>query len=131
MLLAIITLGGAILGATTIAGLLILFQVKATEDAVHSTQAIFAADSGTEWALFDFYCQEIPGRCVPGPQPLPGANGVLGNGATTSIQCFDATNATTPCDQTSTAIYAIAKGNSFTSRRAFFLDYAATSSTLP
>ncbi len=129
MLLATFALGGAILGATTIAGLLMLYQIRATTDSEHSAQAIFAADSGTEWALYDYYCN-LDGLCS-GEQALPGASGVLGNGASTSIQCFDASSGATLCSSTSTAAYAIAKGNSLTSRRAFYLDLANATATLP
>ncbi len=129
MLLSVFALGGAILGATTIAGLLMLYQIRATGDSVHSAQAIFAADSGTEWALYDYYCN-LDGTCS-GAQSLPGTNGLLSNGATTSIQCFDGSGAGTSCESTSTAAYAIAKGNSLTSRRAFYLNLSTATTTLP
>jgi hypothetical protein len=53
MLIAVLSLGGAILGATTVAGLLTLYQIRATTDTANSAKAIFAADTGTEWALFN------------------------------------------------------------------------------
>src|SRR5271170_403901 len=89
MLLATLALGGAILGATTIAGLLLLYQIRATTDAEHSAEAIFAADTGVNWALFDYYCG-FSDRCTTPPDvPEPGDNGVLGNGSQIEVDCYD------------------------------------------
>lgn len=74
MLITVLALGGTILGATTIAGLMILYQLKQTNDLINSNKAIFAADSGIEWRLYKFFktdaqvCKECPdgGAC---PQP--------------------------------------------------------------
>lgn len=74
MLMTVLALSGTILGATTIAGLLMLYQIRQSTDIVNSTKAIFAADSGLEWRLYKFYktdnqeCLECPngGAC---PQP--------------------------------------------------------------
>lgn len=139
MLLATLALGGAILGATTIAGLLMLYQIRATTDSEHSAQAIFAADAGVEWAEFDFYCDATStanpvSRCAGGTreQVLPGnPPGTLGNGATVDVTCYDASGiTTTTCSSATTpAVSAIAKGNSLNSKRAFFL--MLTTSTLP
>ena len=56
MLIAVLALGGAILGATAVAGLMTLYQIRAATDTANSAKAIFAADAGTEWALFNYYC---------------------------------------------------------------------------
>ncbi len=53
MLLSIVLLGGIILSATAIGGILIIFQIRGANDAVHSAQAIFAADAGIEWGTYD------------------------------------------------------------------------------
>lgn len=50
MLLTVMLLSGAILGATSLAGLLVLFQLRQTSDIKASTQAIIAADAGIECA---------------------------------------------------------------------------------
>lgn len=55
MLITVLALTGTILGATTIAGLLMIYQIRQSTDIVNSTKAIFAADSGIEWRLYRFY----------------------------------------------------------------------------
>jgi hypothetical protein len=76
MLITVLALSGTILGATTIAGLLMLYQVRQSTDIVNSTKAIFAADSGLEWRLYKFYktdnqvCRDCPdGGACPSPAP--------------------------------------------------------------
>ena len=53
MLLTVMLLSSAILGATSLAALLVLYQLRQATDAKASTQAIFAADSGIECVLFE------------------------------------------------------------------------------
>jgi hypothetical protein len=48
MLLTVLALGGTLLGATTIAGLLMIYQIRQNSDIRDSTKAIFAADAGIE-----------------------------------------------------------------------------------
>ena len=57
MILTVLTLGGALLGATTIAGLLMLYQVRQGAYVSNSARALFAADSGIEWGLYNLLCQ--------------------------------------------------------------------------
>ena len=52
MLMTVIMLSGAILASTSLAGLLILYQLRQSTDSASSTKAIFAADAGIERALF-------------------------------------------------------------------------------
>ncbi len=52
MLLTALILGGSILGASTIAGYLMLLQIRGASDITNSTKAIFAADTGIEWELY-------------------------------------------------------------------------------
>ncbi len=76
MILTVLALGGTILGATTIAGLLMLYQIRQTADLANSAKAIFAADAGIEWALYDFTCNLDPGDsivCVPQPTMTNGS----------------------------------------------------------
>lgn len=59
MILSIILLGGLLLGASAVAGLLTVFQIRQSNSAVYSTQAIFAADAGLEWASYVCYGQGL------------------------------------------------------------------------
>ena len=55
MLLAVLVISGTILGATTIAGMLMLNQLRQATNIGLSMQAIFAADTGIEWELFKLF----------------------------------------------------------------------------
>jgi hypothetical protein len=137
MLIAVLSLGGAILGATTVAGLLTLYQIRATTDSANSAKAIFAADSGVEWALFNHSCDATSrcpgygsstGRDYPAPSFVP-AGGVI---PSLSVSCYvskDASDATTTCSNASTTA-AISSGIANGSERAFFLNLAGAP-TLP
>ena len=59
MLLAVLVISGTILGATTIAGLLMLNQIRQAANIGLSLQAIFAADTGVEWELFKLFKSDI------------------------------------------------------------------------
>lgn len=54
MVLTIMVLGGIMIGASAIGGLLTLFQMREATDTTNSTQAIYAADTGVEWELYKF-----------------------------------------------------------------------------
>lgn len=54
MLLTVLILSGTVLAATTIAGLLTLFQIRQSSNISNSTAAIYAADSGIEYELYKF-----------------------------------------------------------------------------
>jgi hypothetical protein len=127
MILATLALGGALLGATAIAGVLMLYQLRATTDTENSAKAIFASDGGVEWALFNFYCsQTTPPRCaVPPAYP----SSTFTNGATVDVVCYDDTNTPTPCYSTSTAATAISRGTSLDAQRTFDLTFST--GTLP
>lgn len=80
MLMAVLALSGTILGVSAIAGLLMLNQIRQSNDIVNSNKAIFAADSGIEWRLYKFFkadnqtCQECPaGGACPEPSFKNGA----------------------------------------------------------
>ena len=55
MLMTVLVLSGTILVATTIAGLLMLYQIRQSVNVSQSAQAIFAADAGLEWELYRHY----------------------------------------------------------------------------
>lgn len=52
MLLTVLIVSGTILGATTIAGLLMVYQIRQATNFGESLQALFAADTGLEWQLY-------------------------------------------------------------------------------
>lgn len=110
MILTILALGGTILGATTIAGLLMTYQIRQTTDIANSTKAIFAAEAGIEKGLYNYF------RATPVPCPDTAS---LSNGATFT-ECTDADAGT---------IKSI--GSAFNSRRAFLLNIQAATLTLP
>ncbi|MDP2598610.1 MAG: hypothetical protein Q8P49_02145 [Candidatus Liptonbacteria bacterium] len=70
MILSILALGGSILGATTIAGLLMAYQIRGTTDSVNSAKAIFAADGGIECGLYNFI-KDPTVQCPNPSSPFP------------------------------------------------------------
>ncbi len=127
MLIAVLSLGSAILGATTIAGLLTLYQLRAANDTQNSAKALFAADAEVEWTLDDYYCG-ITGH-VPCPPSIPvfTASGAMG-----STTCYAADGVTaSDCANTSTTVSAITIGTSAGTRRAFSLSLTGSTSTDP
>lgn len=52
MLLSAVLIGGSILAATSIAGYLMLLQIRQSTDIANSGKAITAASSGVDWALY-------------------------------------------------------------------------------
>lgn len=97
MILLVTLMGGMLMLATAISGLLMYYQVQQSGDAGRSTIAIYAADAGVERAARYFYYEyaedpEDPGRCwAPNPCTKDtagfealGADATLPNGATFS-----------------------------------------------
>ena len=121
MILAVLMLGGAMLGVTAIAGLLMLYQIRQSTDYENSAKAIFAADAGVEWALQSYF--------KPPAGPLPGSPpGTLENGAVVSVTCYDNTNSPVACSNPSST-YAISEGSAGGTKRAFFV--GMSTSTFP
>ena len=113
MILAILTIGGTLLGASTIAGLLMIYQIRQSSDATNSVRAIFAADAALEWGLYQFLG---PGLAAPP---------TMANGTTYTLNCYDGTtNPPDPtlCTSTSTTIMRTV-GSSGNSNRAFELSF--------
>ena len=133
MLIAVLTLGGAILGATTLAGLLMLYQIRATTDTENSAKAIFAADAGVNWALYSYF--DPPLGVMPGtPMYQSTDTSMLDNGATVIVKCSDANGNQVDCDNgnaTTTAIAEGESGNGGSSRRAIFVDLTDATATFP
>ena len=116
MLVTVLAMSGTLLGATAIAGYLMLNQIRQTTDTMNSTKAIFAADTGLEWRLYKFFktdgqkCEDCPagGQC-PAPD--------MTNGAT-----FQATCTSQIVDLTET-VSIQSKGISLRNARAFELTF--------
>lgn len=94
MIITVLTLGGTLLGATTIAGLLMLYQIRQATDLKNSAQAIFAADTGIEWGLYRFFqCNgnsSPPSACDNSPPPQ-----TFDNKATFELVCTENPDGTT------------------------------------
>ena len=109
MLLTVLALSGTILGATTIAGLLMVYQIRQSNDIVNSTKAIFAADAGLEWRLYKFFkfdsqtCLDCPAGGVC-PQPDFGNSASFQSSC--KIQGGGATTTTTTIKSTGTSVNA-------------------------
>ena len=138
MLIAVLSLGGAILGATTVAGLLTLYQIRATTDTANSAKAIFAADAGVEWALFSHYCGDAsPQRCGSAQVASGTADYQLPSFADGQVSMqancystYDTSGATTTCSNASTTA-AISSGIANGSERAFFISLSNSTTTYP
>ena len=89
MLITVLALGGILLGATAIGGLLMTYQIRQSSDITNSTKAIMAADAGIEWAL---YCANV--MDMANPRCTIGENTVLnlGNGTKATISVTNNTD---------------------------------------
>lgn len=96
MILTTLALGGSILSATTIAGLLMVYQIRQASDLSASTRSIYAADAGAEWGLHKFF-----GGSVPLPE--------LADGASVTVICLDAGNPVDCSDIEADVIRAVGK----------------------
>ncbi len=113
MILTILALGGTVVGATAIAGLLMTYQIRQSTDMGNSAKAIFAADTGVEWGLYQLF---NPQTSLPGP-------GLSDPGVSYVLNCYENAQsvATTSCKSASTTIMrslGVSRGVS----RAFELD---------
>ena len=118
MLIAVLALGGAVLTATTIAGFLMSYQIRETTDFTNSAKSIFAADAGTEWALYSHF--------VNSSTPMT----AFENGASATVTCYDELSTEVACGDPSAAT-AISKGFSVTTARAFLLTFSGATSSGP
>lgn len=111
MLLTVLAIGGTILGATTVAGLLMLYQVRQTTDFALSAKAVFAADAGIEWGLYRFFKFDSLH-----PEP------VFSNGASFRTTCYTTAQLTVDCGDESTVLMR-AIGTAPPASRAFELSF--------
>jgi hypothetical protein len=122
MLLTVLALGGTILGATTIAGLLMVYQIRQATDLANSQKAIFVADAGAEWGLYQFF---------KGVYPAPVfSNGATLNATCLSTNCLDSRSPGVSCADPSVAVIkSIGKANQ--SQRAFCTLVGTATTTYP
>ena len=119
MLLAVLAIGGAILTASTIAGLLTLYQIRQATDFGNSAKAIFAADAGLEWELFNVF---YPSGDAPKPD--------FTNGADFRGSCTDDEENSLPCtDASATIMKSI--GDAVSIKRGFILFLENATATVP
>lgn len=123
MLLTVIALGGTLLGATTIAGLLMLYQIRQATDLKDSNKAIFAADAGME--MVSYYLSNATAGEVPvTPQDMVDSSQRKNGAVISQIICYSATSTdpTTiiPCSQgSSSAVVLRSYGEAGRANRAF------------
>jgi len=117
MILSVLMLGGAMLGATAIAGLLMLFQIRQSADFQSSAKSIFGADAGVEWALENTF---------QSPTPLPS----FSNGVLLDVTCYDASGNQLDCSNGSSTS-AISRGTVGGTKRAFLVKLDGATSTFP
>lgn len=108
MILAVMVLGGTILGATTIAGFLMVYQIRQTTDLANSAKAIFAADAGVECGLYNKF---KAGGCTE-------LQTFSANGASFEVTCENAGGSPVACSN-ATADVLFSVGTAVTARRAF------------
>ena len=110
MILTILALGGTILVGTTVAGLLVVYQIRQSADLANSAKAVFAADSGIEWGFYQFFKSSS--------SVLPSAPPSFANGASVAVTCYTGSGDPAACADSSIAsIRAIGKSGS--AHRAF------------
>jgi len=112
MIIATLALGGVILGATTIAGLLMTLQIRQTTNSADSAKAIFAADAGAELTLYEQ---------LKNPSPPPTL--VFTNGASVDVKCLQSDGSEAPSCSDSSVASARSVGIANTARRAFSLSF--------
>ena len=93
MLMSVLTIGAVMLGATAIAGFLVLYQIRMSTNAADSAKAIFASDAGIEWGIYSF----------TNPTSTPPATSFT-NGAGFTVVCKDSSGNTVQCTNASTSL---------------------------
>ena len=121
MLLTVLSIGGTILGASAIAGLLMVYQIRSATDFANSAKAVFAADAGIEWAQYNYF-----NPTSTFAQSLPS----FSNGSGVTVTCYDingiavsSCGAIDPVSSSSLATYAIALGVGPHTKRAFYVSF--------
>jgi hypothetical protein len=123
MILTVLALGGTILGATAIAGTLMLYQMRQAGDLIKSSEAIYNADSGIECGLNSFFSDlkestptfTVDASCV---------------NANTSVNFECENNSDNTCTNNATPTAVISIGSSGDVKRAFYISVQSTSTVL-
>lgn len=55
MILTVMILGASMFAAASLTGYLLVLRLRESSDAANSAKAVFAADAGSEWALYRKY----------------------------------------------------------------------------
>ena len=119
MLLTVIAIGATLLAATSVAGMLLIYQIRQTTDFEDSARAIAAADAGIEYNLYNGLCAQL--AKVPCPLSPPGNlpnSMILTNGGSFSGTAVSAT--------TTKSV-----GYFGTVKRAFLVDLSSATTTVP
>jgi len=100
MLITVLAISGTLLGATTVAGLLMVYQLRQSVDAGTSAKAIFAADSGLEYGLYKFF---YPTSTLS----VPSFTNIIQAGDGVTVTCYSDSQGANPlpgCDDQGTAL---------------------------
>ncbi|MGB9609089.1 MAG: hypothetical protein ACPL3E_01795 [Minisyncoccia bacterium] len=97
MIVVTLALGGIMLGATLVGGILILSQLRQAKLISDSAKAIYAADAALEWGYYEFMGKS------------DASSPSLTNGANSITQCLDQNNQLVGCNSGSVK-YIIGKG---------------------
>jgi hypothetical protein len=111
MLMSIIAISGTLLGATTLAGLLMIYQLHGSTDSGNSAKAIFAADTGIDWGM---YQNIYPTSTDPAPR--------MSNGGEFTLTCSDASGDAIDCTMPSVKVIR-SVGHAGTSYRALEVSF--------
>lgn len=114
MILSVLAIGGAFIGATVIGGLLTVYQIRQTADIEASMQAIFAADAGLEWWLREYFSG---GAVLAQPTfAVPNVD--------SETRCFDLARSPIACDRSLGDHAVRSVGTSRDANRSFELEIA-------
>lgn len=128
MIMTTLAIGGTILGAATIAGLLMVYQIRAASDLSDSAKAIFAADTGIEWRLYNYFI-----GTTSTPNPLPPPNFSSARDIQLTVVCLNDSLNEIDCGTVGSSSAKAIKsvGTYRNSSRAFFVFIQGVTSTYP
>jgi hypothetical protein len=87
IIMVVIMIGGLLFMATTVAGLLMFYQIQESTSFGESTQAIYGADAGLEKAVYYYYYKyDGSDNCYPKPCNVEYASMSLPNGTEVSAE---------------------------------------------